>query len=64
MLEEVIYIIRSTKPIKALGLLGIPTFILQQALLALKTQFVQLFQACLDLGYHLIAFKTANTIIL
>ena len=48
---------------KAPGPLGIPTFILQQALLALKTQFVQLFQACLDLGYYPIAFKTANTII-
>ena len=64
MLEEVTYAIRSTKPMKAPGLLGIPTFILQQALPALKTQFVQLFQACLDLGYYPIAFKTANTIIL
>ena len=64
MLEEVTYIIRSTKLIKVLGLLGIPTFILQQVLLVLKTQFIQLFQACLDLGYYSIAFKTANTIIL
>jgi hypothetical protein len=58
--EELGKIIRSLKPLKAHGPIKINA--LQQSLQEMLSRFTHIFNACVQFGYHPIAFKTATTI--
>lgn len=62
--KEVHEAINRPKPDKAPGIDGIPNRFLRMVVGKLLPSFTHLFQACLRVGYHLIEFKKANTIIL
>lgn len=56
-------ILRS-KPLKALGITGIPHLIIQKSTEITLQTITDLFQACITLGYHPLEFKKACTIAL
>ena len=59
-----ITIIRGLKPDKAPDIDGIPNRMLQLVVREWGAYFTHLFQACVDLNYHLKHFKKANTVII
>lgn len=62
--KEVRAAIKAPNAFKAPGWTGIPHFVLQLALPTIETTITQLFQACVDIGYHPQAFKRAITVVL
>jgi len=63
-IDDVKQAIKAPRPLKALGLSGIPHLIIQESLEITAPALTALFQACIDQGYHPKEFKQARTIAL
>jgi len=63
-IDDVKQAIKAPRPLKALGLSGIPHLIIQESLEITALALTALFQACIDQGYHPKEFKQARTIAL
>ena len=61
-MDETRAAIFSSKPLKALGITGIPHLVIQKSIEVTLHTITNLFQACITLRYHPLEFKKACTI--